>query len=179
MRTFDWAIEDILESHEGLYLDHCAAMVVAVLSRLTSPPCEFLVHCEGFSLPDLRDADVFLARIGWGTEMARAAKRIRRAEQRKPIVERAAVGIAALLFAQLIPEGRLRVTRHGDRADFWLTESRCALEISGTENRYEILQKLREKTAQMLANRRRWPGYIFVCCFEALHCQVHWSYHHR
>jgi alkylation response protein AidB-like acyl-CoA dehydrogenase len=28
--------------------------------------------------------------------------------------------LAALLYAKLIPEGRMRVTKEGDRADYWL-----------------------------------------------------------
>ncbi len=60
--------------------------------------------------------------------MARAT-RVRRTEQSKPIVERAAVALAALAFAKLIPGGDMRVTRHGDRADYWLPRLGCALEV--------------------------------------------------
>ena len=60
MRTFEWAIEDIVDAHPGLYLDHFAVMAVALMSRVSQMPCEFVVECEGFNLPDLEGETQFL-----------------------------------------------------------------------------------------------------------------------
>jgi hypothetical protein len=177
MRTFAWPIEDILAVHPGLYLEHHAMMAVALMSRLSESPCEFLVECEGFSPPDLERETSFLIRLSWDEQTALAAERVRRTEQPKPIVERAAVALAALLFARLIPGGRLRVTNEGDRADYWLPRSRRALEISGTEQSRELSRRHREKAAQMLDNPRRWNGYVFICCFSVEQRVIRWSYH--
>lgn len=177
MRTFDWAIEDILAAHPGLYLEHHAVMAVARMSRLSQSPCEFLVECEGFSLPDLEGETSFLLRVSWDEQTALGAERVWRTEQPKPIVERAAVALATLLVAHLIPGGRLRVTEEGDRADYWLPRLRCALEISGTEQRRALPSRHREKIAQMLDNPRRWNGYVCACCFSATHRIIRWSYH--
>jgi hypothetical protein len=98
-------------------------------------------------------------------------------EQPGPIVERAAVALAALAFAHLIPDGQMRVTRRGDRADYWLPRLRCALEISGTEQARELSRRHRKKTVQLLANRRGWNGYVFVCCVAAGQRLIRWSYH--
>src|SRR5262249_39265132 len=116
MRTFEWPIKDILAAHPGLYLEHHAVMAVAVMSRLSPSPCEFLVECEGFRPPDLEGESSFLLRVSWDEETARGAERVWHTEQPKPIVEHAAVALATLLFAHLIPDGRLRVTNEGDRA---------------------------------------------------------------
>ena len=177
MQTFEWPIEDILAAHPGLYLEHHAVMAVAVMSRLSGSPCEFLVECEDFSPPGLEGEPRFSLRISWDVRTALAAGRVRRTEQAKPIVERAAVALAALLFAHLIPGGQLRVTNEGDRADYWLPRLRRALEISGTEQGRELPRRRREKLAQMLANPRHWNGYVFVCCFSAGQRVIRWSYH--
>src|SRR6266542_5208691 len=120
MRTFQWAIEDIGAAHPGLFLEHHAVMAVAVMSRLSPSPCEFLVECDGFSPPGLEGETSFLLRVSWDDHTALGAERVWRTEQPKPIVERAAVALATLLFARMIPGGRLRVTNEGDGADYWL-----------------------------------------------------------
>lgn len=163
MRTFEWPIEDIVTAHPDLYLEHCAVMAVALMNRRSASPCEFLVECEGFRPPALGDESRFLLRVAWDERTATAAARVWLAEQPKPIIERTAVALAALSFAHLIPDGRMRVTEQGQRADYWLPKLRCALEISGTEQGRELPRRRGEKTAQMLANPRRWNGYVFVC----------------
>jgi hypothetical protein len=177
MQTFEWAIEDIVAAHPGLYLEHHAAMAVAVMSGLSRSPCEFLVECEGFSPPNLKGETSFLVRVSWDEQTALRARRVLRTEQTKPIVERASVALAALLFAHLIRGGQLRVTQEGERADYWLWRLRRALEISGTEQSRELPRRQREKAAQMLANPRRWHGYVVLCCFDAAHKVIRWSYH--
>ncbi len=144
-------------------------MAVALMRRRSASPCEFLVECEGFRPPDLGDETRFLLRVAWDERTADAAARVWLAEQPRPIIERAAVALAALSFAHLIPNGGMRVTEQGQRADYWLPSLRRALEISGTEQSRELPRRHREKTAQMLANPRRWDGYVFVCWFSAAH----------
>jgi hypothetical protein len=177
MRSFEWAIEDIATAHPDLYLDHFVVMAVALMSRHSASPCEFLVECEGFSPPDLDGETRFLPRVRWDEQTAVTAARVWLAEQPKPIIERAAVALAALAFAHLIPNGEMRVTEQGQRADYWLPRLRCALEISGTEHSRELARRHREKTAQMLANPWHWDGYVFVSCFQATSRVIHWSYH--
>jgi hypothetical protein len=179
LRTFEWAIEDVVTAFPGLYLEHAAAMAVAVLSQWSASPCEFLVECEGFCPPYLQEASRFLLRVGWSQQTLRHAVRVRRTEQAKPMVERAAVALAVLAFAHLLPNARLRVTEEGDRADFWLSPLRCALEVSGTEQVHGLERRHREKVVQMLGNSRRWSGYVFVCCFGPGQGRIRWSYHRQ
>jgi hypothetical protein len=179
MRTFEWAIEDIEMAHPDLYVDHCAVMAVAQMSSVSASPCDFLVECEGFSPPDLEGDTSFLLRVAWEAQTELTAGRARATEQPKAILERAAVGLAALLFAHLIPGGEMRVTDQGQRADFWLPRLRRALEISGTRQRTELPGRHRQKIAQMLANPRHWNGYVFVCCFSAPQGLIRWSYNTR
>lgn len=93
-RTFDWAIEEILPAHPDLYLEHCAAMAVAVMSRHSGTPCEFGAECDGLSLPeigvDAASETKFLMRVAWSRQTASVAERIWQTEQRPPVVERAA-----------------------------------------------------------------------------------------
>ncbi len=71
------------------------------------------------------------------------------------------------------------VTEQGDRADYWLPRLKCALEISGTQRSRELPRRQRDKTAQLLANPRRWDGYVFICCFSARRRLIRWSYHRQ
>lgn len=177
MQTFEWAIEDIIVAHPNLYLEHCAVMAVALMSRLSASPYEFAVECEGFSPPALSGETAFRLRLSWTEQTALKAQRVWHTEQPKSIVERAAVALAALLFAKLIPDGLMRVTREGDRADYWLPRLQCALEVSGTENPRVLRRRHREKIAQVLSNPLGWGGYVVVSCFSASQRVIRWSYH--
>jgi hypothetical protein len=179
MRTFEWAIEDIIAAHPNLYLEHCAVMAVALMSRLSASPCEFAVECEGFSPPAMSGETAFHLRVLWNEQTALKAQRIWQTEQSRSIVERATVGLAALLFAKLIPEGQMRVTREGDRADYWLPRLQCALELSGTENPRLLLRRHREKIVQVLSNPLGWSGYVVVSCFSASQRVIRWSHHEQ
>ncbi|MGH7455325.1 MAG: hypothetical protein ACRENG_28490 [bacterium] len=122
MKTVEWAIEEILTAHPDLYLEHCAVMAVALMSRHLESPCEFIVECEGFTPPALGGETKFLLRVSWTGQTALKASRVWQAEQSKSIVERAAVALTALLFARLISDGQMRVTKQGDHADYWLPQ---------------------------------------------------------
>jgi hypothetical protein len=177
MTTFEWAIEDIIAAHPDLYLEHCAAMAVALMRSNNQIRGDFFVECEGFEIPDLHGRNSFHLRIGCSESTALKATRIILTEQVNPIIERAAVALAALCFAHLIPRSEMRTTRHGERADFWLPKLRKALEISGTLNAREMARREREKAAQLLSNPLQWDGYVFVCCFAERLRMIRWSYH--
>jgi hypothetical protein len=154
-------------------------MAVAVLARRSTSPCEFLVQCEGFRPSALEGEDRFLLRVSWDERTAVSAERVWLTEQPKPIIERAAVALAALTFAHCIPNGQMRVTDQGQRADYWLPGLQCALEISGTESIRELPRRHREKIAQVLANPRGWDGYVFICCFGPSRRVIRWSFHRQ
>jgi hypothetical protein len=63
MRIFDWSAEDVVATHRGLYLEHCAVMAAALMNRQSGPPCEFLVECDGFCPPSLDGEERFLLRV--------------------------------------------------------------------------------------------------------------------
>jgi hypothetical protein len=177
MRTFDWELEEVMTAHPGLYLEHCVVMAVAVLGRSTRLAAGFLVACEGFSPAALRGQREFRARVRWTEQTALKAERIRQTEQPKPIVERAAVALAALAIGNLLPGGQMRVTREGDRADYWLPGLRCALEVSGTTRAGELGRRHRQKASQVLSNPLGWNGYAFVVGFTGPQSRIRWSYH--
>ena len=179
MHTLSCSIEEIVTAHPNLYLEHCAVMAVALLRKHSAPPCEFLVNCAGINWPGLAGQTSFRLTVSWSEITARKAARVQRTEQPKAILERAAVALAALLFAQLAPNGQMQVTREGDRADYWLPPLHCALEVSGTAAPGELARRHREKIAQVLSNPLRWDGYVVVCCFAAQHRIIRWSYHRQ
>jgi hypothetical protein len=179
MQTFDCSIESIVTAHPNLYLEHCVVMSVALMSRLSSSPCLFAVQCEGLSLAALNAQTEIGLQVSWSELTAHKAKRIWQTEQPKSIIERAAVALAALLVAQFVPAGRMRVTREGERADYWLPQQRCALEISGTTNPRLLVGRHREKITQMLSNPLSWDGYVVTCCLAKRKKLIRWSYHRQ
>ncbi len=168
-----------MTAHPNLYLEHCVVMAVALMSRLSASPCEFVVKCEGMSLTALGDEESFRLQVSWSETTEFKSRRVWQSEQSKPIVERAAVALAALLFAKLVPDGQMRVTREGERADYWLPLLRRALEVSGTEHLREAPRRHREKVAQLLSNPLQWSGYVVVCCFAGRQRSIRWSYHQQ
>jgi len=178
-QTFQWDIEDIVAAHRNLYLEHCVVMAVALMSQQSASPCEFTVECEGFRPSALGAETRFLLRVLWTEQTALKAQRVWQTEQPRSIVERAAVALAALLFAKLVPHGQMRVTRAGDRADYWLPRLQCALEVSGTARSREMPRRQREKIVQVLSNPLGWDGYTVVCCFAAARRLIRWSYHRQ
>ncbi|MCI0377969.1 MAG: hypothetical protein L0215_10205 [Gemmataceae bacterium] len=177
MPTFAWSIEEIITAHPELFMEHSVAMAVALMKKHGRSSCEFEVECSGEALSAI--GNEFRARVSWNELTESKADRMIRTEQRKPIVERAAVALAALLFAKLIPDCRLRVTQHGDKADFWLPDLHCALEVSGTEHGKDLQRRCHDKRAQVLANPLGWNGFVVVCCFDRRRPKIHWSHHRQ
>ncbi len=151
MRTFEWAIEDIVAAYPWLTLEADAAMAVA-LTQQAVPPCDFLVEIDGFGLADLDEDRQFVLRLTWTTETAARARRMLRTKQRSPIAEGGAIALAALLFSHLLPGSEWEVTIRGDGADYWLPKLSRALEISGTERYTEMARRKSKKRTQLLAN---------------------------
>jgi len=176
MQTFDWAAEELVAAHPGLYLEHCAVMAAALMTRHSARPCEFLVECDGFRPPVSGGQDRFLLRVSWSDAKASKAARVWETEQPRAVIERAAVALAALTFGHLVPDGQMRVTRVGDRADYWLPRLKCALEISGTEHLSEVPRCHRQKVVQVLQNPLRWNGFVYICCFVAPRGQIRWTF---
>jgi len=120
-------------AHPNLYVEHYMVMAVALMSQHTTSPCEFMLEWAGFCPLALGGETQCLLRVSWTEQTALKAQRIWHTEQPTSIVERAAVALAALLLAKLLPDGQMQVTKLGDRADYWLPRLQCALEVSGTE----------------------------------------------
>lgn len=174
MRIIRGAIESITELHPGLYLEHHVVMAVAVLKRMCAAPCDFRVHCDGFCPPLLTDPN-FILRVQWRRATERLADKMLKSEQRIPIIERAAVGISAMLIGALVPEGHMIVTVHGDRADYWLPKCRYAVEISGTDRKVALTARVRRKRKQVCSNVLGWRGYAIVCCFDRNQPRIVWT----
>lgn len=177
MRSFEWSIEEVISAHPDLYLEHCSVMAIALMKQQTSSPCEFILECHGFSVPELGQDDQCRVRVFWNPATEAAASRVLLSEQRKPIVERGAVALAALTLSHLVADSRMQVTNQGDRVDYWLPKQRLALEISGTEQVREISRRVRTKSIQLLANPRGLDGFLCVCCFGKDQNRIRWSFH--
>ena len=176
MRTFEWAIEDIIDAYPLLGLDDYAAMAVALLRR-EPPPCEFLVQIQGFTIDDLESEDQFNLNVTWNPRTRARAERLERTKQRASIVEGAAVAMTALLISHLIKDSDWGVTLRGDGPDYWLPRLKHALEITGTERFAELARRRREKKRQVLGNARGWDGYVVLCCFAEPRRLIQWIHY--
>jgi hypothetical protein len=179
MQRFNYAIESLIPAHPNLYLEHCVVMAVALMSRLSASPCEFILQCEDVAVVGKEQRQQCLLRISWSEVTAFKAKRIWQTEQPKSIIERAAVAVAALLIAHLLEDGKMQVTREGERADYWLPNQQYALEISGTTQSRLLNRRHKEKTEQMLSNPLRWDGFVITCCFGKRKRLIRWSFHQQ
>lgn len=130
-------------------------------------------------MPDLKEREEAIVRVSWSEVTAFKARRIWQTEQTKPIIERAAVALAALLIAWFLPDATMRVTREGERADYWLPNLQCALEISGTTQHRLLASRHREKIKQMLGNPLQWNGYVITCCLSKKNRLLRWTYHQQ
>ena len=165
MQTVNVAVETIIDAHPNLYLDHCVVMCVALMSQHSSSPCEFVVNCSGFEPSGFEEASAFRLNVTWEESTAQKAKRMVETEQLKPIVERATIALAALLFAIFFEDGEMRVTGYGESADYWLPRMQYALEISGTANPRYLSRRHHEKIGQVLNNPLGFDGYVVVCWY--------------
>jgi len=176
MRTFEWAIEDIITAFPSLTLGHYAVKAVAIMKRVAAP-CDFLVQLDGFRLAALEGDAQFVMNVIWSPESAAAAERMERTEQRTPIVEGAAIALAALLFAHLLPDSEMQVLSRGARADYWLPRRQQVVEVSGTEQFRQMARRLRQKRRQVLANPFGLDGHVVLCCFARSQRLIRWTYH--
>lgn len=176
MRTFEWAIEDVIAAYPDLGVDDYAGMAVALMKQ-AGQPCEFKVRISGFDIGELEGDSEFLLHVIWDSRTEVAADRIERTRQRPQIVEGGAIGLALLLFAHLVQNSELYVTVVKDRADYWLPRLYRALEISGTEKRRELPRRYRVKRRQVRENSQGWDGYVVLCCFAETERAIQWSYH--
>jgi hypothetical protein len=108
------------------------------------------VQLDAFQLESLEGESQFMMNVTWTAETAAAADRMDRTEQRTPIIEGAAIALAALLFAHLLPESEMHVMSRGTRADYWLPKRNQAVEISGTEKFREMARRIRQKRRQLI-----------------------------
>ena len=90
MKTFEWAIEDIVAAYPALCLDDFIAVAV-LLMKDDGPTGNFVVQLEGLDLPDLDGDREFNLRVTWSSVTEARANRIERTRQRKAIVEEAAI----------------------------------------------------------------------------------------
>lgn len=171
MQVVDGTIEEIAALQPGLFLEHHIVMAVAVLKQMSESPCDFRVVCHDFEPPRPQ----FVLRVRWRRATERLASRMVRSEQRRPMVERAAVGVSALLLGKALPAASMIVTAQGERADYWLPALEYALEISGTQTKDLLTARARRKRKQVRDNPLSWSGYAIVCCFDKNHPTVSWS----
>lgn len=176
MPSSEWPIEDIIPAFPSLSLNHYVVKAVAMMNR-TGTPCDFLVELNGFQLDSLEGESQFAMNVVWNRETATAAERMERTEQRTPIVEGAAIALAALLFTRLLPDSDMRVLSRGASADYWFPKRHQVVEISGTERFSQLARRLRQKRRQVLANAFGLDGYVVLCCFAKSQRLIRWSYH--
>lgn len=132
---------------------------------------------DELSIGDLDGESQFVLDISWSAKTESNALRMERTEQRRSIIERAAIAVAALLISHLIHDSPMEVLKQADRADYWLPRRHEAVEISGTEHAGEIARRRCEKVRQVLENPYGMGGHVVICCFDESHRAVQWSYH--
>jgi hypothetical protein len=84
--------------------------------------------------------------------------------QEPVLTEFAALGVCCIALYRVAERLITRVTRRGQKADYWIGNDECLLEVSGQQS--GNLETLRdEKKAQLLDNPMDKPGYVSVTNF--------------
>jgi hypothetical protein len=101
------------------------------------------------------------------------------AAQSEYITEAAAYAMAFATISHFTQAVLVSVAERGDRYDYVLEENgvRCGVEISGTqtEDRQMMRDRQIQKIRQLLANPKRWGGYVVIVGFAR--CEVWLSRH--
>ncbi|MFQ6042135.1 MAG: hypothetical protein ACE5PV_14860, partial [Candidatus Poribacteria bacterium] len=92
--------------------------------------------------------------------------------------EDAAIAIACILFPKIV-NFELEVADLGERADYWTTDRRYMVEISGTERAREFRSRHRKKIRQLLKNPYGKGGFVVVCDFSKKRVLLSFHAHRR
>lgn len=84
--------------------------------------------------------------------------------QEPVLTEHAALGICCIALYRIAEKRISRVTRRGQRADYWIGNNECLVEVSG-EQRGKLEALCEEKRKQLLDNPLGKPGYVSVTNF--------------
>lgn len=171
------AIEEIEDWHPNLYVRPHVVAFAAVAGQYTPSPARFDVTCDKVESRWLGRAAAFRLEVTWAGRTSQDVERLRATLQSRPLVELAAIALALVLTARVVPLGPLEVTDYGGRADYVTRRRRRVLEVSGTEDSAELGRRHREKVAQARDNPFRWGAYVVVCAFSAKGHRIRFSRH--
>lgn len=170
-------IDEIADWHPHLFLEPHIVACVAVLGQYSNSPATLEVECSDIASEWLQCETNFTLEITWSDEIAKKAERLRLTMQPKPLVELAAIALAAILTNRVVNLGQLDVTKDGERADYRSLDVPSVLEISGTETFSEVARRHREKITQALENPLGLDAYVVVCGFSEKRHRIRFSYH--
>lgn len=122
---------------------------------------------------NLQQANTRILRLVW-QGLANDFARCINTYQEPVLTEYAALGLACVLISVCSQMEITEVTRRGERADYWLGNRECLLEVSGQQT--GNLENLRdEKADQLRDNPHNLPGYVCVVVFDSLRSYL-WFY---
>jgi hypothetical protein len=162
--ALSYFIEEISVFHPDLELNNAILSAVGVMKDYSESPYSFTLECQNIA-SEMLDANQILLNVYWRSEIQIRAENILRTYQRNRIVEDAAIAIACILFPKIV-NFELEVAYLGERADYWTTDRRYMVEISGTERAREFRSRHRKKIKQFLQNPYGKGGFVVVCDFS-------------
>jgi hypothetical protein len=158
-------IEEISAFHPNLELNNAILSAVGVMKDYSEIPYNFTLKCHDIASELFNVPNQILLNVYWRNETQIRAENILRTYQRNRIVEDAAIAIACILFPKIV-NFELEVAYLGERADYWTTDRRYMVEISGTERAREFRSRHRKKIKQFLQNPYGKGGFVVVCDFS-------------
>ncbi|MBI1927461.1 hypothetical protein HYR99_24875 [Candidatus Poribacteria bacterium] len=136
------------------------------MRKYSHSPCEFHLECQNIVSARLQGTEVNQIQVYWHKETELRAARQKKTFQQKRLVEDGAIGIACILFSNVVNLSGLEATDLGDRGDYWINSGQYLVEISGTERGSEFRRRHRQKIKQLLDNPHKRDGYVVVCDFS-------------
>ncbi len=171
-------IEDITDFHPNLELEHIVIITVCLMTRYSDDNhCDFDLECQNIVSDWLKEANEGTLRVQWKDETAERIPHMIRTHHEIHLTEFAAIGITCILFPKVVNLSGMEVSEIGTRADYWISNKRYLIEISGTETERELSRRHREKVEQLLDNPDGKDGYVVVVCFSSKH--ILFSFHRQ
>jgi len=161
-------VENIPVWHDILSTAYAARLIV--IGRRNSSPEKITLQLETSQIdsPCLNGGCSASLELTWGTTYDDECRRSEASVGQTRLVEDAAVGVAGVLFPNVVDARFVNVVQIGDKFDYLMgtPQGQFGLEISGSEKRSGLNALHQKKRKQLLANVKGKDGYVVVCGFR-------------
>lgn len=175
--TLSFRVEDILTWHAIMSKRFAVSLIVIGRRNGSSSQIVMQLSATRINAPCLNGESAASMDLTWGNAFDDDCARDEASVGQTRLVEDAAVGVAAILFPNVVNARFMNVVQIGDKVDYMLMheDGQFALEVSGSEAKSGLTSLHKRKRKQLLGNEMGKDGYVVVCGFKEK--KVMFSFH--